>query len=127
MRFLLNGAAIVAALAVATPVWAQGAATPGVPSPNIPPASTTHHPARHVVTRQMQHRRPVREHAAMRREGMHGSHAVDRSSGDRMTDDLNRQELSRINADGSGTMPSHGGPSMQPPPPMTAPPPPPHP
>ena len=86
MKHLLNGLAMITALVIAAPVWAQTGApmTPAAPpaassmAPEEPTATTRHHRARHS--------RVVRH---SRRGGKAGSEAG-------MTEQLNRQELSRI-------------------------------
>ena len=98
MKHLLNGLAMTAALVIAAPVWAQTGApmTPAAPpaassmAPEEPTATTRHHRARH-------HR--VVRHS--RRGGRAGSE-------EGMTEQLNRQELSRIQggAPGPGMAPA---------------------
>jgi hypothetical protein len=101
MKYLLNGVAIAAALAIAAPVWAQKA--PMTPHPSAPHAAThavkpmkkKHHAA-------ALHHRPVRHHMAQRHH-MGRSHAT--AAGNRMTEQLNREELARIQAGGAGAAP----------------------
>ena len=97
MKHLLNGVAIAAALAIATPVWAQAptstapaapAAAPAAPMAGMPAPSA----------KQRHHRRPMRH---MARRGM-------MRSGEASTQQLNREELSRVQ-----------GMSAPPPPPPT--------
>ena len=72
MKQLLNGVAItVAALAIAAPAWAQAPATPPAGASTAPAPTTQMH-------------RPVRPH--------HWT----KGSGDATTDQLNREELARI-------------------------------
>lgn len=86
MKHLLNGVAIAAALAIASPVWAQAPAAPSAPTTKAPAATK---PAPHkAMAKQMHHRRPVRRMA--RRAHMKVS------PGERMTEQLNREELARI-------------------------------
>lgn len=78
MKYLLNGVAIAAALALASPVWAQTSAAP------------MHNAAKpmHKAAKQMHHRRA--RHMA-KHGGMHKM-----TAGNRMTEELNREELARI-------------------------------
>ena len=108
MKHLLNGVAIAAALAIAAPVWAQTSApmTPSAPSAPRAPAATAPAtpspsassaaaPMKPMATKKRA-KRPV-QHAAR-----HGkSRRAAASSGDSMTNQLNRQELSRIQSGGS--------------------------
>jgi hypothetical protein len=94
MKHLLNGVAIAAALAIAAPVWAQ--------APKSPPAAA---PAAKAPTAAKQaHHRPARH---MARRGHHRR----MSKGDMMTEQLNREELARI----------QGGSAPPPPPPKAVP------
>ena len=108
MKHLLNGVAIAAALAIAAPVWAQTSApmTPSAPSAPRAPAATAPAapspsassaaaPMKPMATKKRA-KRPV-QHAAR-----HGkSRRAAASSGDSMTNQLNREELSRIQSGGS--------------------------
>lgn len=126
MKHLLNGVAIAAALAIAAPVWAQGLPVPGgghppnIPPPSRPaaaapaaaPAPAAGAPMAPMAGAPMapmagkqKHRRMHRAHMA--RGGKMGKMM---SSGDMMTDQLNREELARI----------QGGAPPPPPPPNKA-------
>jgi uncharacterized protein involved in copper resistance len=143
MKHLLTGVAMAAALAIAAPVWAQNApATPGGNNPTsgtagpfapkaapapAAPAAAAPAPATPMAAKPMHHK-------SMR----HATHATrvshrrgHMSSGDRMTEDLNRQELQRIMGGGApppapmpmtpgGNNPTSGsaGPFAPPPPPQ---------
>lgn len=87
MKHLLNGVAIAAALVIAVPAWAQNAPM----SPSAPKAAA---PAAAMPT-------PAQKHRAMRHHATrhHGRMA---RSGDSMTRQLNREELSRLQG---GAMP----------------------
>jgi hypothetical protein len=105
MKHLLNGVAIAAALAIAAPVWAQAPMTPSTSS--TPKAageapSTYAPPAKHAY--KQRHKRPPRYAA---RYG-HKRYARG-GGGDQMTDQLNREELARIQGGGGG-MPMGGPP-----------------
>jgi len=103
MKYLLNGVAIAAALALATPALAQTPMTPA--APKAPAAAAP--AAKPAAAKQMHHRRPMRHMAGhMMRRGHRGMHMA---PGDQMTEQLNREELSRIQGG--------GGPGMAPPPP----------
>ena len=102
MKHLLNGVAIAALFAIAAPALAQTNApmTPASPpaksAPAMAPAKTT------AATP----KKPMRmRHMASRRMSQGG--------GDRMTEDLNRQELARITGGGApppmGGQPPYGG------------------
>ena len=87
MKHLLNGVAIAAALAITAPAWAQ---TSAPMTPAAPPAASSAAPAPMATTK---HHR-ARPHRMAR----HGRMA--KSSSDSTTDQLNRQELSRIQTGG---------------------------
>jgi hypothetical protein len=94
MKYLLNGVAIAAALAIASPVWAQ-APTPAQPAPMSPGAhmQTNAKPmARH------KHMRPKRMARHHRHHHRHGH--MNMSAGDQETEALNRQELQRLQGGG---------------------------
>ena len=121
MKHLLNGVAIAAVLAIAAPVWAQTSAPatnqygqpmqtqgmPGasqsspsshaaMPSAPAPSASSAAAPMKPMATKKRA-KRASRQMAAR-----HGkSRRAVASSGDSMTNQLNRQELSRIQSGGS--------------------------
>jgi hypothetical protein len=102
MKHLLNGAAIAAALAIAVPAWAQTQApmTPSAPKAAAEAPSTYAPPVRHAY--KQRHKRPAR-YAAKR---PHKGYARGGSGGgDQMTDQLNREELSRIQGGGGGGPP----------------------
>lgn len=83
MKHLLNGVAIAAALAIATPALAQAPAqAPMTPAKAAPAAKAPAAP-------KQAHHRPMRHHMAKRGK-MH------KASGDQMTEQLNREELARI-------------------------------
>ena len=91
MKHLLNGVAIAAALAIAAPVWAQAPMTPSSPpkaaaAPAAPAAGAPMAP----MAGKQRHKRMMRHHMA--RGGMRGK----MSAGNTMTDQLNREELARI-------------------------------
>ena len=105
MKHLLNGVAIAAALAIAAPVWAQAPASPSSP-PKAPPAAAAPAGAKMApmagapmapMAGKQKHKRM---HRAMARRGMM------RGGGDMMTDQLNRDELARIQ--GGAPMPPPG-------------------
>ena len=77
MKHLLNGVAIAAAFAIAAPVWAQAPTTPGSSAPNAAA------PAGPKTSTQRHKRMPMPHH-------------VSKAAGDAMTDQLNREELARI-------------------------------
>jgi hypothetical protein len=89
MKHLLNGVAIAAALAIAAPAWAQTAPmTPG--APKAPPAASAPAPAAKAPA--------AKRHRATRHA--RGSKAK-ASRGDQMTEQLNREELARIQGGGA--------------------------
>src|SRR5260221_13152358 len=97
MKHLLNGVAVVAALAIAAPVWAQTAA-PMAPSPRAPaPAASAAAPA--APAAKARHKR-VSHRKAMRR-GM-----ARKASPDNIANQLNAQELARV---GSSSAPDMAG------------------
>jgi hypothetical protein len=94
MKHLLNGVAIAAALAIAAPVWAQAPMTPSSPSaPKAAAAPAAGAPMAPMAGKQ-RHKRMMR-HMAMHHK-MHGKMA----GADNMTDQLNREELARIQGGG---------------------------
>jgi hypothetical protein len=115
MKHLLNGVAIAAAaaaLAIAAPVWAQGTMTPGAPATPAPAAAAAAPaaaPAHKAMAKQMHHPRPMR-HMAMSHHG-----TMKMMAGDQMTEQLNHEELARIQSGQGGTMAP--APMMAPPPP----------
>jgi translation initiation factor IF-2 len=111
MKHLLNGVAIAAVFALATPVFAQNAPmTPATP-PKPAPAAPAPAPAKPAPAPKMTSTKPMH----------HVAHHM--SQGDQMTEQLNQQELARITGGG----PAPGGPAPGGPAPApggTAPPPP---
>jgi len=91
MKHLLNGVAIAAALAIAAPAWAQAPMTPTSPSKAAAPAAGA--PAAPMASKQ-RHKRV-----------MH--HMAKRGGAPNMTDQLNREELARIQG-GGAPMPPQG-------------------
>ena len=91
IKHLLNGVAIVAALAIAGPVWAQNAPPAPPPGPEPAPAANSAMP-------------PVHHHHAVRHA--HAMHAHHRQMAHRAaltgdtTAQLNREELARIQSGG---------------------------
>jgi len=102
MKHLLNGVAIAAALAIAAPAWAQAPMTPAAKSapkaaaPAAAPAAGA--PMAPMASKQRHKRGPKR----MARRGGAVS----------MTDQLNREELARIQS--GGAAPPMGGVAGQP-------------
>src|SRR5438093_13737766 len=88
MKHLLNGVAIAAALAIAAPVWAQAPMTPSSSSPPKPAAAAPAAPAAAPAApaAKQAHKRPMR-HAAKRGR---------MARGESTTQQLNRQELARV-------------------------------
>jgi hypothetical protein len=84
MKHLLTGVAMAAALAIAAPVWAQNA-----PSSATPPAAAPAAPAKPAA-------KPMAK-KPMHHMAMH--HRM--SEGDQMTEQLNAQELQRIQSGGA--------------------------
>ena len=101
MKHLLNGVAIAAALAIAAPAaWAQApmtpkAAAPAAPKATAPAAPTAGAPMAPMASKQRHKRGP--RHMARR-----GGPAMS------MTDQLNREELARIQSGGAASMPQPG-------------------
>lgn len=113
MKHLLSGVAIAAVLAIASPVWAQAPMTPGAaPAGGAPAAKAPAEkaPAPKAAAAKQMHHRPMR-HMARRHH-----HMMKMSPGDQMTEQLNREELARLQ--GGGMAPP---PQMAPPPPMQGP------
>jgi hypothetical protein len=100
MKHLLNGVAIAAALAIAAPAWAQAPMTPtaktapkaAAPAPATPAAGA---PAAPMASKQ-RHKR-----------GSHRMARRGRGGAPTMTDQLNREELARIQG-GAPPMPPQG-------------------
>jgi hypothetical protein len=87
MKHLLNGVAIAAVLAISAPAWAQNTNAPMTPAA---PA-----PAKPMAKKPMA-KKPM--HMAMRHHWHHAWHHHWRhhAGGDAMTEQLNREELARI-------------------------------
>jgi len=98
MKHLLNGVAIAAALAIAAPAWAQAPMTPKAAAPAAPKAAAPAAPAAGApmapMASKMRHKR-----GAMHRMARRGG-------GDSTTDQLNREELARVQ--GGAPMPPPG-------------------
>src|SRR5690242_12551296 len=102
MKHLLNGVAIAATLAIAAPVWAQAPTTS--PPPAAPAAAAPAAPgpaAAAPAAAKQRHHRPMRHMA-------HKGHMRKMGAGDMMTEQLNREELARI----QGASPPMPPPSM---------------
>src|SRR5947209_19411669 len=101
MKHLLSGVSIAAALAIAAPVWAQT----GAPmTPSAPPTASAAAPAP-MATGQQHHRM---RHHRMARHGTRGKMMGKMSPDNRMTEQLNQQELGRLQ--GGGAAPMGGAP-----------------
>lgn len=90
MKHLLTGVAIAAALALAAPAWAQAPAPAGAPKPAAeaaPPAAPMAAKQRHKRVVSRHHRVAMRHHGRM-------------APGNSMTEQLNREELARIQGGG---------------------------
>jgi len=98
MKHLLNGVAIAAALAIAAPAWAQAPMTPKAAAPAAPKAAAPAAPAAGAPMAPMagkqRHKRMMRHMMAKRGGAMS------------TTDQLNREELARIQ--GGAPMPPPG-------------------
>ncbi len=96
MKHLLNGVAIAAALAIAAPAaWAQAPMTPKA-APAAPKAAA---PAAGA---------PMAPTASKQRHKRGGKHYARRGGAVSMTDQLNREELARIQSGGAASMPQPG-------------------
>lgn len=125
MKHLLSGVAIAAALAIAAPVWAaENTAMPPAPGAQAPAAHAAAKPAKHRVAVRRHRRRPVRQ-ATRRHRVRRGRHVE--AGGNRMTEQLNREELARIQAGSAGAAPAAPPPAPGGMPPGAPPPPPPGP
>jgi len=103
MKHLLNGVAIAAVFAIAAPALAQNAPmTPASPPAKSAPAPKAAASAPAKASTAMP-KKPM--HRMVRRRG--GGMA---NEGDRMTEELNRQELARLSG-GGAPMPPSGGPA----------------
>lgn len=98
MKHLMNGIAIVAALVIAAPVWAQSGA-PMTPSSRAPAAASAAAPAPMATkarTKRVTHRVTHRKMARHGKARMAGS--------DSMANQLNTQELQRVGGGGRNPM-----------------------
>lgn len=102
MKYLLSGVAIAAALAIGAPALAQNTPTaagtpqePAVTAPGTPQARTATAPKRHRLTAKERHHRGVARRMARRGRAT--------SPGDRTANELNREELGRMQS--GSTMP----------------------
>jgi len=116
MKHLLTGVAMAAALAIAAPVWAQtpggnnptsGSAGPLAPKPAPAPAAPAKPMAMPMTAKKpMAAKKPMHHmaahHMAMHHMAMH--HKM--SAGDQMTEQLNAQELQRIQSGGAPMAPA---------------------
>jgi pyruvate dehydrogenase E2 component (dihydrolipoyllysine-residue acetyltransferase) len=103
MKHLLNGVAIAAVFALATPVFAQNAPMTPTTPPKAAPAPAAPAPKAPAP-------------APMAKKPMHHMAHHMTSPGDQMTEQLNQQELARIT--GGGTPPAPApAPGAAPPPP----------
>ena len=94
MKHLLSGIAIAAALAITAPAWAQNAPmTPSAPKAAAPAAAMPAAPA--------QKHRAMRHHT-MRHHAMR--HHARMARGESSTQQLNQQELMRLQGGGPGMM-----------------------
>jgi hypothetical protein len=123
MKYLLTGVAMVAALAITAPVWAQTSTAPTSPpaaAPTPPAAAPTPGPASGPEsTRQFMHRvvhtppsagapTPGPAHGPVStRRYLH--HVVHRNSGEDTAEQLNAQELQRIQSGAPPTVPMTPG------------------
>ena len=110
MKHLLTGVAMAAALAIAAPVWAQAPAP--APAPMTPPAAAPKAPAAAPAAPSAATPMAKKPMAKMPMKSMHHHMAMRKhmmGSGDQMTEDLNKQELSRIQ--GGGAAPAPSGPA----------------
>jgi hypothetical protein len=98
MKHLLNGVAIAAALAIAAPVWAQ-APKPASPAAPKPAAAAPMAGA------------PMAPMAGKQRAKRGGARMAKRGPAESTTDQLNRQELARIQGGGAGMAPGQSMPS----------------
>lgn len=108
MKHLLTGVAIAAALAISAPAWAQnvpgpkasggGSQTATPMKPAAPPAAAPAAAAKPMAAKghAMRRHHPMRHHAM--------------SSDDAATEQLNQQELARIQGGGGAPVPAPGGP-----------------
>ena len=97
MKHLLNGVAIAAALAIAAPAWAQAPMTPKAAAPAAPKAAAPAAPAAGApmapMASKQRHKRGMKRMMAKRGGAMS------------TTDQLNREELARIQGGGGAAMP----------------------
>jgi len=107
MKHLLNGVAIAAALAIAAPAWAQAPA-PSSP-PKAPAAPMAGAPMAPMAGAPMAPMAGKQRHKRMHRTMAKGGKMGKMGSGDMMTDQLNREELARIQGGGPPPPPQPGG------------------
>jgi hypothetical protein len=99
MKHLLNGVAIAGALMIAAPVWAQMGAPMTPSAPAAPPAASSAEPDSMAPAARGHHR--ARRHRVVR----HSTRGSGKASADNgMTEQLNRQELGRIQGGGAPGM-----------------------
>jgi hypothetical protein len=101
MKHLLNGVAIAAALAIAAPAWAQAPMTPKAAAPAAPKAAAPAAPAAGA---------PMAPMASKMRHKRGATHRMARRGGpESTTDQLNREELARIQGGVAAPMPPPPG------------------
>ena len=96
MKHLLTGVAMAAALAIAAPAWAQ---SNPAPAPMTPPAAAPKAPATANPT-------TARGGKSVKAHMHHVVHRNRMGGGDQMTEQLNAQELQRIQSGGAPAMPA---------------------
>jgi hypothetical protein len=101
MKHLLSGVAMAAALAIAAPVWAQNApsSAPMTPPPAAAPASPAPAAKAPAATKPAAAKpaaaKPMAEKPTAKKP-MHHMAMHHKPKGDQMTEDLNKQELQRL-------------------------------
>jgi hypothetical protein len=103
MKHLLTGVAIAAALAIAAPAFAQAPAPAGAPAPAAAAPAAAPKAMKPMASKQ-RHKRVMHHH----RMAMHHRHGR-MAPGDAMTEQLNREELARIQGGGGPPEPMPGG------------------
>jgi hypothetical protein len=104
MKHLLTGVAMAAALAIAAPVWAQNAPSSSAPPAAAPAAPAA--PAAKAPAAKPMAAKPAAKPMAAKKPMHHMAMHHHMNSGDQMTEQLNAQELQRIQGGGAGPAPA---------------------
>jgi hypothetical protein len=115
MKHLFSGVALAAVIAVAAPVWAQSPMTPSSPGapPGAPPAAPSAAPGAAPSPSASDKPATARPKRPVRRPGYAAPRGIG-MPGDRVADQLNRAEASRLPAPAAPIAPGYAPPGYAP-------------